>query len=109
TPIPTITFFLPPGPGQTSSLVRTQEDLAPTNVPMVWRPSDWSLVLAQSYVRHLCRQYGAARGELVRHSRPAVLPALMLMAPVPANFFEEQVNSFGDGHPVDWRPAEIKQ
>ncbi len=43
-----------------------------------WRPSEWSLVLARSYARYLCRANGAASAEIVRHSREPVGPDVLL-------------------------------
>jgi hypothetical protein len=64
----------------------------------IWRPSDWSLLLARSYVRHLCREHGAASGELVRHSKVALPPAVLLppTAPPAGMFANEFFATFGD-------------
>jgi hypothetical protein len=71
------------------------EHLIPRDRPVA-RPSGWSVVLARSYVRYLCRQNGAAGGELVRHTREAVLPAVMFDDDTPAGAFEELVANFGE-------------
>jgi hypothetical protein len=41
------------------------------------RPSEWSLVLARSYARYLCRTNGSASAEIVRHTRNAVGPDVL--------------------------------
>jgi hypothetical protein len=46
--------------------------------PRLFRPSKWSQVLARSYVRYLCREYKAAKGELIRISRETINPVIMI-------------------------------
>ncbi|MCS7046961.1 MAG: hypothetical protein NZO58_11440 [Gemmataceae bacterium] len=76
------------------------EHLVPRNPP-VMSPSPWSLLLAQSYMRYLCRTHRAASAELVRHSRDAVLPPNLLppmmleSGQLPPQLFEEFVANFG--------------
>lgn len=72
--------------------------LVPRDRP-VFRPSDWSLVLARSYVRHLCREHGAARGELIRHTREAIPATVLFEKNIPAEAFEELVSYFGEVTP----------
>ena len=74
------------------------EHLIPRDRP-VFRPSGWSLVLARSYVRHLCRAHGAASGELVRHTREPVLPAVLLLDEPPPGTFAELISYFGEVRP----------
>lgn len=65
----------------------------------VARPSPMSLILAQSYLRHLCRQHGAYSAELIRHSRQPVLPSYMYFQQeqqLPPVAFAEIVAHFGD-------------
>lgn len=57
-------------------------------IMMFPRPSGWSLMLAKSYARHMCRTHGAAKVEIVRHSREPILPAILLPTPPPAEMFE---------------------
>src|SRR5438477_71835 len=66
------------GPGQDWQLVikPTAQHLIPRERP-VMRPSDFSRVLARSYIRHLCRQSGAASGEVIRISRDPITPVLL--------------------------------
>ncbi len=71
------------------------EHLVPRDRP-VFRPSEWSMVLARSYVRHLCREYGAASGELVRRTREPVAPDLMFTDEPPAAAFDTLVANFGE-------------
>ena len=47
-------------------------------------PSPWSLLLARSYARHLCRLHGAHSAELTRHSRQPVSPEMMFQEPARA-------------------------
>ena len=43
-----------------------------------WRPSEWSLVLAHSYARFLCRENNAASAEIIRHTREPVGPDVLM-------------------------------
>jgi hypothetical protein len=67
------------------------------------RPSDWAVVLAQSYARFLCRQHGAAKAEVVRKSRNALVPDLMFVVgpnqPLPPDTFAELSCNFGEYRP----------
>jgi hypothetical protein len=74
------------------------QHLVPRDRP-VFRPSEWSLVLARSYARHLCRAHGTASAEIVRHTREAIPPAVLFFDDVPAESFEELVASFGEVAP----------
>jgi hypothetical protein len=42
-------------------------------------PSPWTSIVADAYARHLLRQYDAASVEIVRCTRPVVIPILMYM------------------------------
>jgi hypothetical protein len=59
------------------------------------QPSEWSLTLARSYARYLCRAYGAASVEIVRHRREPVSPAVLFGNQPPPQAFVDQVASFG--------------
>ena len=65
----------------------------------VMRPSELSVVVARSYARSLCRQYGAARAEIIRHTREPISPALLFKGEPPADAFEELLASFGEVSP----------
>lgn len=71
------------------------EHLLPRDRP-VFRPSEWSQLLARSYVRHLCRSYGAVSGELVRHTREAIPPSVLGAEELPAEVLDELISSFGE-------------
>lgn len=43
------------------------------------RPSDWAVLLARSYARHLCREYGAASAEIIRYSQAPISPAVLVV------------------------------
>jgi len=60
-----------------------------------FRPSPWAKAATQSYIRHLCRVYGASSGELIRRSRNAVQPSLLFLQEIPRDQFQEMVVSFG--------------
>jgi hypothetical protein len=71
------------------------EHLVPRDRP-VFRPSNWSLVLARSYARYLCRVHGAARAEVIRHTRDPVPPAAGFLEQPPADAFEDLIANFGE-------------
>jgi hypothetical protein len=61
-------------------------------------PSDWSLILAKAYVRHLARKHNAATAELIRVHRSAIPPELMFAEQPPADMFNpfiDWVSHFG--------------
>jgi hypothetical protein len=62
----------------------------------VMGPTDRSLILIRSYVRHLCRQHGTTSAEVVRHSRDAISPMAYLMGPPPPMAFTDLIASYGD-------------
>lgn len=64
--------------------------------PGVRRPSEWSLIVARSYARHLCRAHGAATAEIVRLSRDPVPPAVLFKEATPDDAFAERAASFGE-------------
>ncbi len=86
-------------PDQVMSLRTVPEHLLPRNRPVYFRPSEWSLILARAYVRHLCREHGAESGELIRHFREPVLAGFMLSPEPPPNIFQEIVCNFGEIKP----------
>jgi hypothetical protein len=76
-------------------------DEIPKNIGSVPGPSEWSLLLARSYMRSLCRLHGAASVELFRHSRNFIYPAMWLTPDPPPNLFEEMICTFGEYHLED--------
>jgi hypothetical protein len=60
----------------------------------VFRPTEWSQLLAKSYMRYLCRKHGAASATLIRHSRDAIGPETMYMEQLPP--WEEMKANFGE-------------
>jgi hypothetical protein len=82
-----------PGEGNVLRLVKKEKNLVPRDRPVV-RPSEWSKLLAQSYLRYLCKEYQADSAELIRHSRDLVMP-MDLFVPRPDAFNELQSN-FGE-------------
>jgi hypothetical protein len=63
------------------------------------RPSEWSLILARSYARHLCRTHGAASAEIVRHTREPVPPAVLYGDETPPAAFRDLEANFGGMSP----------
>jgi hypothetical protein len=76
-------------------LKEVPEHLVPKDRP-VFRPSEWSLLLARAYARHLCREHGAASVELICHSKDQVMPAVLFLPEPPPDTFNELVCSFGE-------------
>jgi hypothetical protein len=79
----------------TLALKTVPEHLVPRD-RQVYRPSDWSLILARSYMRYLCREHGAASAELIRHTRDPTLPAMLFLDNPPADTFQELITYFGE-------------
>jgi hypothetical protein len=80
---------------QLVSVPEYQEGAIPRDRPLS-RPSDWSLLLARSYLRYLCQKHNAHSAELVRHSQEPVMPALMFSPEQPPETFVETQSNFGD-------------
>jgi hypothetical protein len=76
-------------------LQRVQQHLIPRDRGPVYRPTEWSLVLARSYCRYLCRKHGAASAEIIRHSRDTIPPTEFLTRERPAGF-TDLVANYGD-------------
>jgi hypothetical protein len=73
-----------------------EENLVPRDRP-VMRPSDWSLLLARAYARHLCRVHGASSAQLVRYTQEPASPALVSdETPPQPDAFETLVSNFGE-------------
>jgi hypothetical protein len=91
-----------PAPGQTNQATQLRlRELPQHLVPRdrsVMRPSKWSVVLTRSYARHLCREYGAASAEILRHTREPISP-LILFEIEPGATFDELVASYGKVSP----------
>lgn len=84
-----------PGEGRTATIRQVQEHLIPRNRP-VFGPSDWSMILARSYARRLCREHGAASVEIVRYTKPLIPPDVLFMDSLPqSGSFDESIMSFG--------------
>ncbi len=64
----------------------------------IFRPSDWSLLLVRSYARYLCREHGAASAEVMRHTKEAIPPAVLVWPTEPPRgmFGNEFFANFGD-------------
>lgn len=89
--------------GKAESYLRISlEDTLAGNIPrsrmQMYRPAPWSLVLAKSYLRHLSGKFNAHSAELIRHSRPAVMPVYMFYAELPLEdgSFTEMIAHYGD-------------
>jgi hypothetical protein len=79
------------------SLSETHDEHVPRGRP-VFRPSPWSLIMAKSYLRHVCEKYNAATAELIRHSSMPVSPVSLFYQTEPEGAFTEIVTNFGDLH-----------
>jgi hypothetical protein len=62
----------------------------------VFRPSEWSLLLARSYARHLSRTHEAATVEIIRHTREAIPPAVLFFDNMKDEAFAELLSNFGE-------------
>ncbi len=59
-------------------------------------PTDLMFVLARSYSRHLCREHGAAKANLVRQHQEPVRPVALTGDSISARIFDETTSEFGD-------------
>ena len=71
------------------------QHLLPRN-RQIMRPSEWSVLLARSYSRYLCRKHGAATAEIIRLTREPVSPMLLNSNDPKNSAFEDLVASFGE-------------
>lgn len=69
---------LPDQGSQDLRLKKVPQHLVPRDRP-VMMPSPWSLTLAKSYARYLCRTEHAAAAEIVRHTRDPWQPGYLLI------------------------------
>jgi hypothetical protein len=93
--MPTVSYWDAGPDDKVGKLTTSEIHLAPKNREL-YKPRDWSLQLARSFMRHALRQEGLARAELIRHVRPAVMSAMLYMDEPPPGTFTELVNSFGE-------------
>ncbi len=61
-----------------------------------FRPNKWSKMLAQSYMRYLCRENKAASAELVRFTQQQAIPSYLIWPTIPATEFTVTQNHFGE-------------
>lgn len=75
-------------------LKKVPQHLVPREPTMM--PSEWSLALAKSYARYLCRVEHAHTAEIVRHTRDAWLPSYLFIPreQIPPN--DKLVCNFGE-------------
>jgi hypothetical protein len=83
--------------GETKEWLREVEEQKLSRVMPTMRPNPVALLLANSYARYLCRQYGAEKVELVRYYQSRIPPLLMdeQQQPLPG-FFSKQTSYFGE-------------
>lgn len=86
-----------PEEGRVAKIRQIEEHLIPRDRP-VYGPSDWSMVLARSYARYLCRTHQANSVEIVRHTKPLIPPDVLFMESKPTGAFDESIVSFGVFH-----------
>ncbi|HLN31777.1 MAG TPA: hypothetical protein VK395_28820, partial [Gemmataceae bacterium] len=109
-PVQPLTGEFIPAPGRQVSSVQIwdgKQDLQLRTVPEhliprerpVFRPSEWSLLLARSYARFLCRTQGAASAEVIRHTRESLSPMVWRGFNPPPESTEDLVANFGDFKP----------
>jgi hypothetical protein len=61
----------------------------------LYRTSDWTHLLINSYARHLGRVHDAAAVEFIRHNQDPIPPVAM-MVDLPAGMYDELVSNFGN-------------
>jgi len=59
-------------------------------------PDDFTFLLARSYARFLCRTYGAAKVEIIRHHQDPIRPFVLTQENFQARQFDEIRSTFGE-------------
>jgi hypothetical protein len=59
-------------------------------------PNDFTFLCARSYARYLCRTYGAAKVEIVRHHQDPIRPFVLTEENVQARQFDPITSTFGE-------------
>ena len=88
------TIWEPVGPDDLE-MREIDEHLVPKN-RQVFGPRPWSLIVARSYARYLCRDYGAASAELTRLSRQAVMPEILFAPKIEDEELKTLTTRFGE-------------
>ena len=81
--------------GDDLEMREVDENLVP-KTGQVYGPREWSLIVARAYVRHLCREYGAASAEIARLSRQPVMPEMLFAQELPDETFKTLTSRFGE-------------
>lgn len=84
-----------PGKNRRLQLKLVPRHLVPRD-QMAMQPTDWALLVARAYVRHLCRVHGAASGELTRVHQDPIPPAVLTMDSVQSGLFDKGLSDFGE-------------
>jgi hypothetical protein len=86
------------GPDEHHVHIRNEvKHLVPRDRPIVTGPTQWSLLLAQSYARYLCRSHGAASAEISRRMRNNIPPMILYEpTPPPPGLFDDYIAFFGE-------------
>jgi hypothetical protein len=95
---PTIQYWEiapPEGKYQSLRLKTEAKDRLPTNREVL-RPSDWALLLAKSYARYLCHEYGAESVELIRYTQEPIYPVVLFERPPQQEAFPVLKANFGE-------------
>ncbi|MCI0463440.1 MAG: hypothetical protein L0Z62_41410 [Gemmataceae bacterium] len=82
------------GPDRMLRLRTVPDHLVPRNQP-VMQPREWSLLLARSYARYLCRVHDVRSVEIVRRSKDPVSPMVLVVPALPGGPPAELVATFG--------------
>jgi hypothetical protein len=59
-------------------------------------PDEWMFLFARSYARRLCREYRAAKAEMIRHHQNQAPPDILDREQVPQAMFQEVTSNFGE-------------
>ena len=82
-----------PGDYTNFKLITLQENHIPRD-RVYERPSEWSRLLANSYMRYFKRKEGAASVEILRHVRGSLSPEYLLSPEDPSEMFGERISHF---------------
>jgi hypothetical protein len=94
--VPKVQYWEMVGKGQLQLLTVDINHIPKDRPVPVQGPKDWSLLTARAFARHLCREHGAAKVQVLRHHQEAIRPIVLTEQRAQARDFDEVVSDFGE-------------
>jgi hypothetical protein len=82
--------------GQLRLLTVDVNQIPRDRVVPVQGPTPFSMLVARAYSRHLCREHGAAKVQVLRHHQEPIRPFVLTEQRVQARDFDEHISDFGE-------------